>query len=122
MARNGSVIFYTHAMPRRTLHPARKCPNRSIPMVSLMGIFPAPLCFKTPTDIASHEAGEEGVLAVRQDGSSKGRRPAQIAGPTGCRIGGLGRFRKGRSARLTDVFAQQIHKCALASRGPLRLC
>ena len=42
-------------------------------MVSLMGIFPAPFCFKTPTDIASHEAGEGGVLAVRQDGYGKGR-------------------------------------------------
>lgn len=57
--------------------------NRSIPVVSLMRIFPAPLCFKTPTEIASHEVGEGGVLAVRQDCSGKGRRPAQIAGPTG---------------------------------------
>lgn len=45
MARNGSVIFYTHATA--TPHPAsrRKTPNRSIPMVSLMGIFPAPSGF-----------------------------------------------------------------------------
>ena len=81
MAGNANVSFTPSPPPKPVQSPARKLPNRSIPVVSLMGIFPAPLRVKTPTDIATHKAGQVGVLAVRQDGSGKGRRPAQIAGP-----------------------------------------
>ena len=81
--------------PRRTPHPARKRPNRSIPMVSLMGIFPALLCFKTPTDIASHEAGEGGVLAVRQDGSGKGQSARADRRPEGLQDRRAGKVQEG---------------------------
>ena len=65
-----------------------------------------------PTSPAIRQ-GRVGFWPSARTALARGAAPAQIAGPTGCRIGGLGRFRKGRSARLTDVFAQQIHKCAL---------
>jgi len=81
--------------PRRTLHPAGKRPNRSIPMVSLMGIFPAPLRVKIPTDIASHEAGEGGVLAVRQDGSGKGRSTRADRRPNGLQDRRAGKVQEG---------------------------
>lgn len=113
MARNGSVIFTLMPPPRRTRHPAGNAPNRSIPVVSLMGIFQLRCASKPrPTSPATRQ-GRVGFWPSARTAMARGAAPAQIAGPTGCRIGGLGRFRKGRSARLTDVFAQQIHKCAL---------
>ena len=57
-----------------------------------------------PTSPAIRQ-GRVGFWPSARTALARGAAPAQIAGPTGCRIGGLGRFRKGRSARLTDVFA-----------------
>ena len=64
-------------------------------MVSLMGIFPAPLRVKIPTDIASHEAGEGGVLAVRQDGSGKGRSTRADRRPNGLQDRRAGKVQEG---------------------------
>ena len=81
--------------PRRTPHPARKRPNRSIPVVLLMGRFQAPLRVETPTDIASHKAGEDGVLAVRQDGSGKGRSARADRRPNGLQDRRAGKVQEG---------------------------
>lgn len=78
-----------------------------------MGIFPAPWSVKTPTDIASHETGEGGVLAVREDGW-QGSQTCANRWPKGlCRIGGVGKVQEG-AQRPPDVhICLQIRKCPL---------
>ena len=113
MARNGSVIFYTchrHAAPHI---PPENAPIARSPWSRSWGFFRLRSVSKPQPTSPAMRQGRVGFWPSARTALARGAAPAQIAGPTGCRIGGLGRFRKGRSARLTDVFAQQIHKCAL---------
>ena len=95
MAGNANVSFTLSPLPKRVQFPAGKIPNRSIPVVSLMGIFPTPWNVKTQTDIASHEAGEGGVLAVRQDGSGKGQSARADRRPNGLQDRRAGKVQEG---------------------------